>query len=80
MGALLPYSLGVRIPGFHPGGRGSIPRGETFFFSLHLLLPALVFFEGKGLRREGIPRGGPEGDGSGTPRVFFSLSLLLLPF
>ena len=26
--ASLPYGLVVRISGFHPDGRGSIPRGE----------------------------------------------------
>ena len=28
----LPYGLVVRIPGFHPGGPGSIPGVGTLFF------------------------------------------------
>ena len=28
-----PFSLVVRIPGFHPGGPGSIPGVGTDFFS-----------------------------------------------
>ena len=34
MGAVegLPYGLVVRIPGFHPGGPGSIPGVGTLFF------------------------------------------------
>jgi hypothetical protein len=29
-----PHRLAVRIPGFHPGGRGSIPRGVTMKYVL----------------------------------------------
>ena len=38
----VPYGLVVRIPGFHPGGPGSIPGVGTFlkkiFITLHLKL------------------------------------------
>ena len=30
----LPYGLVVRIPGFHPGGPGSIPGVGTLVFKL----------------------------------------------
>ena len=30
--SLVPDGLGVRIPGFHPGGPGSIPGLGVFFF------------------------------------------------
>ena len=29
--SVLPYGLVVRIPGFHPGGPGSIPGVGTYF-------------------------------------------------
>ena len=35
---VLPYGLVVRIPGFHPGGPGSIPGVGTWFFSLMFFL------------------------------------------
>ena len=34
----IPYGLVVRIPGFHPGGPGSIPGvGTSFFFFFFLI-------------------------------------------
>ena len=30
----IPYGLVVRIPGFHPGGPGSIPGVGTLFYPL----------------------------------------------
>ena len=30
----VPYGLAIRIPGFHPGGRGSTPGMRTLFFNI----------------------------------------------
>jgi hypothetical protein len=36
-----PHRLGVRTPGFHPGNRGSNPRGATKFNNVDSIFPAL---------------------------------------
>ena len=36
-GDFWPYRLGVRTPGFHPGNRGSNPRGATMIFLLEII-------------------------------------------
>ena len=46
--SVLPYGLVVRIPGFHPGGPGSIPGVGTYFcliivsFFISLFLLSLI--------------------------------------
>ena len=42
LGKRLPYGLVVRIPGFHPGGPGSIPGVGTLFFLVLLHSPRAV--------------------------------------
>ena len=37
-GAAVPFGLVVRIPGFHPGGPGSIPGVGSNFFSPSLFI------------------------------------------
>ena len=44
-GAAVPFGLVVRIPGFHPGGPGSIPGvGSNFFFYYNSTIYFLFFF------------------------------------
>ena len=42
MNLQVPDGLGVRIPGFHPGGPGSIPGLGASFFSLNDLVSKAV--------------------------------------
>ena len=43
LSASLPYGLVVRIPGFHPGGPGSIP-GVGTFLKAHIIISYASYY------------------------------------